>query len=229
MGALFQAAFLFTGGEAFLNSFLAEMLGESHGAGAVGLVADTVNSAEDAGPVNWVGAIEDVGDEAVEETTGDMGEEVVVPDGVAEETADGFCFEGAEDENAVGGAADGVEGDGGELDKAEGEVGQEGAEEVERGGVAEEGGELGAELPDSAVLGEDDGEDDREGFGVAEEADPFFPDADHVAEEAEGDEGVAGGLVFEEEVDAGGGFGVGGEGSGEEEVGVRVAEIVVEE
>ena len=113
MGALFQAAFLFTGGEAFLNSFLAEMLGESHGAGAVGLVADTVNSAEDAGPVNWVGAIEDVGDEAVEETTGDMGEEVVVPDGVAEETADGFGFEGAEDEDAVGGAADGVKGDGG--------------------------------------------------------------------------------------------------------------------
>ena len=36
-------------------------------------------------------------------------------------------------------------------------------------------------------------------------------------------------MVFEEEVDAGGGFGVGGEGGGEEEVGVRVAEIVVEE
>jgi hypothetical protein len=103
MGALFHAAFLFTGGEAFLNSFLAEMLGESHGAGAVGLVADTVDSAEDAGPVNWVGAIEDVGDEAVEETTGDMGEEVVVPDGVAEETAGGFGFEDAKDKDAVGG------------------------------------------------------------------------------------------------------------------------------
>jgi hypothetical protein len=88
---------------------------------------------------------------------------------------------------------------------------------------------LGAEIPDFAVLGEDDGEDDWEGLGVAEEADPFFPDADHVAEEAEGDEGVAGGLVFEEEVDAGGGFGVGGEWSGEEEVAVGVAEIVVEE
>jgi hypothetical protein len=85
------------------------------------------------------------------------------------------------------------------------------------------------EIPDFAVLGEDDGDDDWEGFGVAEEADPFFPDADHVAKEAEGDEGVAGGLVFEEEVDAGGGFGVGGEGSGEEEVAVRMAEIVVEE
>ncbi len=35
--------------------------------------------------------------------------------------------------------------------------------------------------------------------------------------------------MFEEEVDAGGGFGVGGEGSGEEEVAVRMAEIVVEE
>jgi len=51
-----------------------------------------------------------------------MGEEVVVPDGVAEETADGFGFEDAEDEDAVGRAADGVEGDGGELDEAEGEV-----------------------------------------------------------------------------------------------------------
>ncbi len=94
MGALFHAAFLFTGGEAFLNSFLAaflaEMLGESHGGGAVGLVADTFNSAEDEGPVKWVGAIKDVGDEAVEEAAGDMGEEVVVPDGVVEEAADGF-------------------------------------------------------------------------------------------------------------------------------------------
>ena len=223
--AAIRSAFEFAGGEAFL----AEMLGESHGAGAVGLVADTVNSAEDAGPVNWVGAIEDVGDEAVEEAAGDMGEEVVVPDGVAEETADGFGFERAEDEDAVGRAADGVEGDGGELDESEGEVGQEGAEDVEGGGVAEEGGELGAEFPDSAVLGEDDGEDDREGFGVAVDSDPFFPDADHVAEEAEGDEGVASGLVFEEEVDADGGFGLGSEWGGEEEVGVRVAEVVVEE
>jgi hypothetical protein len=40
MGALFDAAFLFAGGEAFLNSFLAEMLGESHGAGAVGFRTD---------------------------------------------------------------------------------------------------------------------------------------------------------------------------------------------
>jgi hypothetical protein len=122
-----EGAFEFAFLAAFDAAFLTEMLGESHGAGAVGLVTDTVNSAEDAGPVNWVGAIEDVGDEAVEEATGDMGEEVVVPDGVAEETADGFCFEGAEDKDAVGGAADGVEGDGGELDEAEGEVWEEGA------------------------------------------------------------------------------------------------------
>jgi hypothetical protein len=66
----FLTAFLFACGEAFL----AEMLGESHGAGAVGLVADTSNFAEDAGSVNWVGAVEDVGDEAVEEAAGDMGE-----------------------------------------------------------------------------------------------------------------------------------------------------------
>jgi hypothetical protein len=56
MGTLFHAAFLFAGVEAFLDSFLAaflaEMLGESHGAGAVGLVADTFNIAEDEGPVN---------------------------------------------------------------------------------------------------------------------------------------------------------------------------------
>jgi hypothetical protein len=135
MGALFQAAFLFTGGEAFLNSFvaafLAELLGESHGAGAEGWVANTVNFADEVGPVNWVGAGEEEADEAVEEATGDIGEEVVVPDGVAEETADGVGFEDAKDEDAVGGAADGVEGDGGELDEAEGEVGEEGAEEVE--------------------------------------------------------------------------------------------------
>jgi hypothetical protein len=109
LAALFHAAIL----AAFDAAFWAEMLGESHGAGAVGLVAHTVNFAEDAGPVNWVGAIEDVGDEAVEETAGDIGEEVVVPDGIAEETADGFGFEDAEDEDAVGGASDGVEGDGG--------------------------------------------------------------------------------------------------------------------
>jgi hypothetical protein len=44
---------LAAGGEgAFEFAFLAEMLGESHGAGAVGLVADTLNFAEDEGPVN---------------------------------------------------------------------------------------------------------------------------------------------------------------------------------
>jgi len=108
---------LAAGGEgAFQFAFHAEMLGKSHGAGAVGLVADTLNSAEDEGPVNWVGAIEDAGDEAVEKAAGDMGEEVVVPDGVVEEAADGFGFEGAEDEDAFWGAADGVEGDSGELD-----------------------------------------------------------------------------------------------------------------
>ena len=91
MGALFQAAFEFAGGEAFL----AELLGESHGAGAEGWVADTVNFADEVGPVNWVGAGEEEADEAVEETAGDVGEEVVVPDGIAEETADGFGFEDA--------------------------------------------------------------------------------------------------------------------------------------
>ena len=69
LAALFHAAIL----AAFDAAFLAEMLGESHGAGAVGLVAHTVNFAEDAGPVNWVGAIEDVGDEAVEEAAGRHG------------------------------------------------------------------------------------------------------------------------------------------------------------
>ena len=121
-------AFEFAGLETFLDSFLAELLGESHGAGAECLVADTVNFADEVGPVNWVGACEEEADETVEEAAGDMGEEVVVPDGVAEEETDGFGFEGAEDEDAVGGAADGVEGDGGELDEAEGEVWEEGSE-----------------------------------------------------------------------------------------------------
>ena len=109
LAALFHAAILAT----FDAAFLAELLGESHGAGAEGWVADTVNFADEVGPVNWVGAGEEEADEAVEEAAGDVGEEVVVPDGIAEETADGFGFEDAEDEDAVGGAADGVEGDGG--------------------------------------------------------------------------------------------------------------------
>ena len=132
------AAFEFAGLEALLDSFLdsflaaflAELLGESHGAGAECWVADTVNFADELGPVNWVGACEEEADETVEEAAGDMGEEVVVPDGVVEEAADGFGFEGAEDEDAVGGAADGVERDGGELDEAEGEVWDEWPEEV---------------------------------------------------------------------------------------------------
>ena len=56
---------------------------------------DTVNFADEVGPVNWVGAGEEEADEAVEEAAGDIGEEVVVPDGIAEETADGFGFEDA--------------------------------------------------------------------------------------------------------------------------------------
>ncbi len=44
MGALFHAA--------FLNSFQAELLGESHGAGAEGWVADTVNLADEVGSVH---------------------------------------------------------------------------------------------------------------------------------------------------------------------------------
>ncbi len=128
IGTLFHAAFLFAGVEAFLNSFLAELLGEGHGAGAEGWVANGLNFADESGPVNWVGAGEEEADEAVEEAAGDVGEKVVVPDGVAEETADGFGFEDAKDKDAVGRAADGVEGDGGELDEAEGEVGEEGSE-----------------------------------------------------------------------------------------------------
>ena len=62
MGTLFHTAFLFACGEAFLNSILAafhsailvKFLGEGHGGGAVRFVADTLNFAEDAGPVNWV-------------------------------------------------------------------------------------------------------------------------------------------------------------------------------
>ena len=55
---------------------------------------------------------------------------------------------------------------------------------------------------------------------------PAVPDADHVAEEPHGEVGIAGGLVFEEDVDAdlaAIGFG------GEEEVGFGEAEIGVDE
>ena len=95
MAALFHAAILPAFQASFDAAFLAELLGESHGAGAEGWVANGLNFADESGPVNWVGAGEEEADEAVEEATGDMGEEVVVPDGVAEETADGFGFEGA--------------------------------------------------------------------------------------------------------------------------------------
>ena len=54
----------------------------------------------------------------------------------------------------------------------------DGAEaEIEGGVVTEKGGELSFELPDSAVLGEDEGEDDWEGFGIAVAAQLCFPDA----------------------------------------------------
>ena len=76
IGTLFHAAFLFAGVEAFLNSFLAELLGEGHGAGAEGWVANGLNFADESGPVNWVGAGEEEANEAVEEAAGDMGEEV---------------------------------------------------------------------------------------------------------------------------------------------------------
>jgi hypothetical protein len=63
-----------TGNEgAYLAALLAEMLGESHGTGAVGLVADPIDSAEDVGPVNWIGAGENVGNEALEDTAGYIG------------------------------------------------------------------------------------------------------------------------------------------------------------
>ena len=55
---------------------------------------------------------------------------------------------------------------------------------------------------------------------------PAVPDADHVAEEPHGQVGIAGGLVFEEDVDAdvaAVGFG------GEEEVGFGEAEVGVDE
>ena len=104
------------GGEgAFLAAFLAEMLGESHGGGAVGFGADGFDFMEEGIVVNGVAAVH-VADGEVECLDEDHGEESVVPDRVAEEFAGAFGFKESEGEDAVGRAADGVEGEGGELD-----------------------------------------------------------------------------------------------------------------
>jgi len=61
LAALFHAAILPAFQASFDAAFLAELLGESHGAGAEGWVANTVNFADEVGPVNWVGAGEGSG------------------------------------------------------------------------------------------------------------------------------------------------------------------------
>ncbi len=229
MGALFHAAilsaFLFAGCEAFLNSILAKFLSERHGGGAVGFGTDGLDFMEEGVIVNGV-AVVHVADDEVERVDENLGEDFFVPDRVGEELAGTFGFEDTEGEDAVGGAADGVEGEGGELNEFVEEVGEIAAHGVVWACEAEERGEGRIDVPDAAVLSEDGGDDlwiGRTVFGVLF---PAVPDADHVAEEPHGQVGIAGGLVFEEDVDAdvaAVGFG------GEEEVGFGEAEVGVDE
>jgi hypothetical protein len=233
MGALFHAAFLpaleFAGLNPFLNSilvaFLAEFLGEGHGCGTVGFGTDGFDFMEEGVIVNGVAAVH-VADDEVEGVDENHGEEFFVPDRVAEEFAGTFGFEDTEGEDAVGGAADGIERDGGELDEFVEEVGEIAAHGVVWAGEAEERGKGRVDVPDAAVLCEDDGDDLWIGRAVVGDLFPAVPNADLVAEEAHGEAGIAGGLVFEEEVEgdvASVGFG------GEEEVGFGEAEVRVDE
>ena len=151
--------------------------------------------------VNGVAAVH-VADDEVEGVEKDHAEEFVVPDRVGEELAGAFGLEDTEHEDAVGGAADGLEGEGGELDEFVEEVGQVAAHGVVRAGEAEERGEAGVDVPDAAVLCDDDGDDLWIGRAVVGDLFPAVPDADLVAEEPHGEAGIAGGLVFEEDVDA---------------------------
>ncbi len=221
MRALFHAAFEFAG----LDAFLAKFLGEGHGGGAVGFGTDGFDFMEEGVIVNGVAAVH-VADGQMESVEDDHAEEFVVPDRVAEELAGAFGFEESEDEDAVWGAADGIEGEGGELDEFVEEVWQVAAHGVLGPGEAEERGEAGIDVPDGAVLRDDDGDDLRIGRAVVGDLFPAVPDADLVAEEAHGEAGIAGGLVFKEDVDAdvaAVGFG------GEEEVGFGEAEVWVDE
>ena len=205
MGALFHTAILpafeFTGLDAFLNSILAEFLGEGHGCGAVGFGTDGFDSMEEGIIVNGVAAAH-VADCEVKGVEKDHAEEFVVPDRGAEELAGAFGLEDTEDEDAVWRAADGVEGEGGELDEFVEEIRQVAAHGVVGAGEAEERGEAGVDVPDAAVLCEDDRHDLRIGRAIVGDLFPAVPDADLVAEEAHGEAGIAGGLVFEEDVDA---------------------------
>ena len=229
MGALFHAAILpafeFAGLDAFLNSILAEFLGEGHGGGAVGFRTDGLDFMEEGIVVNGVAAVQ-VADDEVEGVDENLGEEFVVPDRVAEEFAGTFGLEDAEDEDAVGGAADGIKGNGGELDEFIEEVGEIAAHGVVRPGEAEERGKGWIDAPDAAVLSEDCGDDLWIGWTVGGILFPAVPDADHVAQKPHGQAGITGGLMLEEDIDANvAAISLGGE----KEVGFGEAEIGVDE
>lgn len=136
---------------------------------------------------------------------GEVKQQVLVPDEVAEEIADLLGLEEAKGEGAENSAGDFIEGKFGQLDQAEGEIRDE-AGEVGVNGVSrqvEEGVEARGEGPGLVVLGQDDGDDRRQSRGERIRAAKLLPDTDLVGEEAKGDPGVLAALMLEEEVNEG--------------------------
>jgi hypothetical protein len=207
--AAFLAAFEFAGFEAFLNpiltafhsAFLAEFLGEGHGCSAVRFRTNRVYLMEEGIIVNGVAAAH-VPDGKVEGVEKNHSEEFVVPDRVAEELAGAFGLEDTEDEDAIGSAADGVKRDGCKLDEFVEEIGHVPAHRIVCPGEAEEQGKARINVPDAAVLCDDDGDNLWIGRAVVRVLLPAVPDAGLVAEEAHGEAGIAGGLMFKENIDS---------------------------
>ena len=207
--AAFLAAFEFAGFEAFLNpilaafhsAFLAEFLGEGHGCSAVRFRTNRFYFMEEGIIVNGVAAAH-VPDGKVEGVEKNHSEEFVVPDRVAEELAGAFGLEDTEDEDAIGSAADGVKRDGCKLDEFVEEIGHVPAHRIVCPGEAEERGKARINVPDAAVLCDDDGDNLWIGRAVVRVLLPAVPDADLVAEEPHGEAGIAGGLMFKENIDS---------------------------
>jgi len=166
LGAAFSTPFQFARLKAFLNTIhsaiVVKLLGEGHGCGAVGFRTNGFNFMDEGIVVNGVAAVH-VADREVKGVEKNHAEEFVVPDRVAEELAGAFGLEDAEDEDPVGSAADGIEGEGGELDEFVEEIGQIPAHRIVRPGEAEKRSQARINVPDAAVLGDDDRDDLRIG------------------------------------------------------------------
>ena len=140
-----------------------------------------------------------------------MYEKEFVPNGIIQECANALGFKGAQGQDAHGRAEDFIEGNAVEFDEAVRKIWRMGREIFcEIGGSLDKVGELNGCLPWFIALGQHDGDDGREFFARWIGAQGFFPDANHVGEEAEGDPSVVGALVFEKDVEEGFGLIEGG-------------------